>query len=58
MSFAQPENFGDLDSKLPNCAFGTAFRDEPPSLERVADAGKVLRHASVNRRADLLSRFD
>ena len=40
--FAQPENFCDLYAELPNRALAAAFRDEPPSLERIADAGEVL----------------
>src|SRR4029077_14028587 len=40
--FAQPEHFGDLDAELLNRSLRTAFRDELPSLERVADAGEIL----------------
>src|SRR6516164_3145208 len=40
--FAPPDKFGDLDAQLPDRALRTALRDEPPSFERVADAGEVL----------------
>jgi hypothetical protein len=47
--FAQSENFGDLDTKLSNLAFGTAFRDESPALKRFSDAGEVLPFGAPTR---------
>src|SRR5215467_6580142 len=40
--FARRDNFVNVDTELPDCASRTALWDEPPSLERVADAGEVL----------------